>query len=402
MTDRGGAAAPDIVVVGAGTMGAWTALHARRAGFSTTLIDAFGAGNSRATSGDETRIIRSSHGTDRLYTAWSRRAREAWIAFGDLVGETIFVPAGAIWFARRPDGFEDDSAALLRDMGIPVERLTPDEVTARWPVLAAGDTAFATFEPEAGLLMARRGVAAVARQFIVEGGSFDLAWVRPGRSADRRLLEVDTADGRHVAADQFVFAAGPWLPRLFPRVVGDVIRVTKQDVVFFGPPTGDDRFGADRLPCWVDYDAAFYGIPATDGRGMKLAPDRYGPVFDPTHGERIVDPESVHLARRYLARRFPGLADAPVVETRVCQYETTPDTDFVIDRHPDFDNVWLVGGGSGHGFKHGPVIGEHVVGRLRGETPGPDEARFGLGHVRVPRSGMRTGGDSMVESWSEW
>jgi glycine/D-amino acid oxidase-like deaminating enzyme len=172
-------------------------------------------------------------------------------------------------------------------------------------------------------------------------------------------------------------------------------------VIFMGPPAGDGRYGADQLPCWVDYDAAFYGIPATDGRGMKLAPDRYGPVFDPSHGERIVDPESVRLARRYLARRFPGLVDAPVVETRVCQYETTPDTNFVIDRHPDFDNCWLVGGGSGHGFKHGPVIGEHVVGRLAGRT-GPDDERFALGHTRVPRPGVRTGGDSMVEGWSDW
>jgi glycine/D-amino acid oxidase-like deaminating enzyme len=205
-----------------------------------------------------------------------------------------------------------------------------------------------------------------------------------------------------MAADQFVFAAGPWLPRLFPDVAGPLIRVTKQDVVFIGPPAGDDRFGATRLPCWVDYSAAFYGLPATDGRGMKLAPDRYGPVFDPSHGERIVDPESVRLARRYLARRFPELIDAPVVETRVCQYETTPDTHFVIDRHPAFDNVWLVGGGSGHGFKHGPVIGRHVVGRLGGADVAPGEERFGLGHVREPRPGMRTGGDGMVDNWSDW
>ena len=116
---------------------------------------------------------------------------------------------------------------------------------------------------------------------------------------------------------------------------------------------------------------------------MKLAPDRYGPIFDPSHGERIVDPESVRLARRYLRRRFPDLADAPVVETRVCQYETTPDGHFVIDRHPDLDNVWLVGGGSGHGFKHGPVIGRHVVGRLDGAASAPGEERFGLGHARA-------------------
>ena len=401
MNGEAGASA-DIVVVGAGVMGAWTALQARRQGWRTTLIDAFGAGHSRATSGDETRIIRSSHGSDWFYGRWSREARDAWITLGETVGERLFVPAGALWFAHAADGFEAASETTLRELGVPVERLSPAELTARWPQLRTDDLAFAIFEPEAGLLMARRGVAAVARQFEAEGGRFELAWAGLGSHHGRRLADVATPDGTRHAADQFIFAAGPWLPRLFPEVAGDLIRVTKQDVVFVGPPPGDGRFAADHLPCWVDYAAAFYGIPAVDGRGMKLAPDRYGPVFDPTHGERIVDPESVRLARRYLARRFPDLADAPVVETRVCQYETTPDTHFVIDRHPAFDNVWLVGGGSGHGFKHGPVIGRHVVGRLAGATLQPGEERFSLGHVRTPSANMRTGADGMIDSWADW
>jgi glycine/D-amino acid oxidase-like deaminating enzyme len=397
-----GSSGTDLLVVGAGVMGAWTALEARRDGWTTTLIDAFGAGHSRATSGDETRIIRSSHGPDAFYSRWSRAAREAWIALGEAVGEALFVPAGALWFARADDGFEAASEATLRGLGIPVERLGQAELAARWPQLGVDDLSFAVYEPEAGLLMARRGVAAVTRRFEAEGGRFELAWAGIGRARGRRLLDVALPDGRAHAADQFVFAAGPWLPRLFPEVAGPLIRVTKQDVVFVGPPAGDGRFSAERLPCWVDYAAAFYGIPAVDGRGMKLAPDRYGPVFDPSAGERIVDPESVRLARRYLARRFPDLADAPVVETRVCQYETTPDTHFVIDRHPGYDNVWLVGGGSGHGFKHGPVIGRHVVGRLAGAAPGPGEERFGLGHARHPAANLRTGADAMTQGWADW
>ena len=394
--------ASELLVIGAGVMGAWIALEARRSGWQTTLVDAFGAGHSRATSGDETRMIRSAHGADPFYARWSREARQDWIELGEAIGERLFVPAGELWLARSMDGFEAESEATLRALGIPVERLAPDEITSRWPQMHADDLAFAVFEPEAGLLMARRGVAAVVRQFEQEAGHFELAWATPGRRRGRRLLDVESPGGRRRTADQFVFAAGPWLPRLFPDVAGDLIRVTKQDVIFIGPPAGDGRFGPDRMPCWVDYDAAFYGLPATDGRGMKLAPDRYGPVFDPTHGERIVDPESVRLARRYLARRFPDLIDAPVVETRVCQYETTPDTHFVIDRHPGFDNVWLVGGGSGHGFKHGPVIGRHVVGRLAGAELAPGEERFGLAHVRDVKPGMRTGADGMVDNWSDW
>jgi glycine/D-amino acid oxidase-like deaminating enzyme len=196
-----------------------------------------------------------------------------------------------------------------------------------------------------------------------------------------------------------VFACGPWLPQLFPSVIGDLIRVTKQDVVFLGPGAGDGRFAAEWLPCWVDYDASFYGVPAVDGRGPKAAPDRYGPVFDPTHGERIVDPDTVRLARRYLSFRFPALADQPVVETRVCQYETTPDTHFIIDRHPGLANAWIVGGGSGHAFKHGPVIGDLVAGLVRGAGREPGHDRFALDRPRTPATGMRSGGDSIVGWW---
>ena len=391
-----------MLVVGAGVMGAWIALQARRRGWQTTLVDAFGAGSSRATSGDETRIIRSSHGADPFYARWSREAREAWIALGEGAGERLFLPAGALWFARADDGFEAASETTLRELGIPVERLAPEALTERWPQLEAKDLAFALYEPEAGLLMARRGVAAVVRQFEAEGGRFELAWADLGGRRGRHLEGVLTGSGRRFTADQYVFAAGPWLPRLFPEVAGQLIRVTKQDVVFVGPPPGDGRFGPSELPCWVDYGAAFYGIPAVDQRGMKLAPDRYGPIFDPSHGERIVDPESVRLARRYLRRRFPDLADAPVVETRVCQYETTPDGHFVIDRHPELDNVWLVGGGSGHGFKHGPVIGRHVVGRLDGADPAAGEERFGLSHARLAQATLRTGADGMASDWADW
>ena len=390
--------AADLIVVGAGTMGAWTALHARRSGRSTLLLDAYGAGHPRATSGGETRIIRSAHGDDRFYTRWSRAAREAWMALEAQTGETLFRQCGALWFSHRDNGFEAASARTLRAEGIPVEALSVGEVAARWPRVRVDDLSGALFEPEAGLLMARRGVMTVARRFAEEGGTFELAAVHPGRVDGRRLLEVVDGDGRAWAAGAFVFAAGPWLPRLFPAELGDVIRVTKQDVLFFGPAGGDRDWEAGAIPCWVDYDRAFYGIPATDGRGFKLAPDRYGPVWDPSHGERLVDPESVRLVREYLAERFPALARQPVVESRVCQYETTPDTHFLIDRHPDLDNVWLVGGGSGHGFKHGPEIGRHVVARLDGAPP-PEDDRFSLSRPRRREAGVRTGGDGMVTAW---
>ena len=385
-----GPPAADLLVVGAGTMGAWTAYHANRAGMRTVLVDAYGAGHPRATSGDETRIIRASHGDDRFLTRWSREARDEWIRLGEEWGERLFVETGTLWFARREDGFETSSIATLEELSIPVERLGLEDLRDRWPQVSGEELAFVVFEPEAGVLMARRGVGALAGAFGRAGGRFELALVRPGRSKGRRLLDVAGADGVRIAAEAFVFACGPWLPGLFPEVLGHVIRVTKQDVFFVGPPSGDGRFAAEWLPSWVDYDRSFYGVPSVDGRGMKAACDRYGQAFDPSIGERLVDPESARLTRSYVARRFPALADQPFVETRVCQYESTADTQFVIDRHPEFENVWLVGGGSGHGFKHGPVIGRYVLARLAGAATGPEEERFSLGRPRVPRAGLRT------------
>lgn len=384
-------------------MGSWTAFWAQTGGRTVTLLDAWGAGNSRSTSGDESRIIRSAHGSDALYTRWARRSREHWLRFQAEWGIELFVEAGALWFAHRDGAFEDESIETFGALGIPHERVAPDELIHRWPHLGTGGgLRFALYEPEGGALMSRRACQAVTAAVQRAGGAYGLSGVRPGRTAGGQLLEVVDDAGGAWSAAAFVFACGPWLPRIFPDVLERVIRVTKQDVIFIGPAQGDRRFHAETTPAWVDYDAAYYGLPALDDRGFKLAPDRYGPVFDPSRGERVVDPESIRLARAYLRDRFPDLADKPVVETRVCQYESTPDGNFLLTRHPGYDNVWLAGGGSGHGFKHGPRIGEYLVARLdgaaEGDQDGPTEMRFGLGD-RSGATALRAGGDEMAANW---
>lgn len=388
----------DLVVVGAGVMGAWTALRGLVDGRATTLIDAFGPGDPRATSGDETRIIRSSHGADAFYAEWARAAREEWIELGVAAGAPIFEPSGVAWFTHADGGFETQSEATLRQLGIPVERIPGPEAVIRWPGLALNDDDFVVYEPEAGLLRARQGVRAVASRFQAGGGTLRVDRVRPARGSGRRLEAIETDSGESISGGTFVFAAGPWLARLFPELLGDLIALTKQDVFYFGPGPGDRRFGADRFPAWVDFDRAMYGIPALDGRGFKAAPDGYGRAFDPDGEDRFVDRETLAATRTFLAERMPAMAGRPVSETRVCQYESTPDTHFVIDRHPDWDNVWLVGGGSGHGFKHGPMIGRYVMDLINadGAAPpsrgGPPDDRFSLSRRRVAGPTMRSGG----------
>jgi glycine/D-amino acid oxidase-like deaminating enzyme len=167
------------------------------------------------------------------------------------------------------------------------------------------------------------------------------------------------SDGSRLKADHYVFACGPWLGQLFPETLGGLIRPTKQDVFFFGTPAGDSRFTDAHVPVWGDHgNRFFYGIPGSDRRGFKVADDTRGPIFDPTSGERVVSRATLKRVREYLAFRFPAMKDAPLIETRVCQYEQSPDSHFIVDRHPRMNNLWLLGGGSGHGFKHGPALGE--------------------------------------------
>ena len=175
------------------------------------------------------------------------------------------------------------------------------------------------------------------------------------------------ADGSSLAADRYVFACGPWLGRLFPQTVGPHFVSTRQDVFFFGTPANNARYNEGNIPVWADHGPRFmYGIPGNEGRGFKVADDTRGPEFDPTSGERVIGTDRhaqarLAEARSYLAYRFPGMKNAPLVESRVCQYEDTTDHHFIIDRHPANPNAWIVGGGSGHGFKHGPAVGEMVA-----------------------------------------
>ena len=392
-------AANRVVVVGAGVMGTWTARWLRRRGHEVVTVDQHEPASSVASSGDESRVTRSAHGSDELYPRWQRHALEQWRLLEEEAHLAVFLQCGTLWLAHRADGFEGASLATLPRLGIPFERLDQAELRRRWPQLDANEIGWALYEPEGGLLLARRAVAALAGLLCREGGEVVRDRVLPPREADAaggRLRLLRGAAGTELGADAFVLAAGPWLPGLLPGLEGLELEVTRQEVIYFATPPGDARFDAAEFPTWCDYDGAFYGVPSIEGRGFKVAPDWPGPVVDPDHVERRLSDERVEAARGLLRARFPALAAQPVAEGRICQYETTADTHFVIDRHPAWDNVWVVGGGSGHAFKHGPTIGEYAAGLVTDDRAtlaalGPPDDRFALRH-RSPGQAMRTSG----------
>jgi monomeric sarcosine oxidase len=370
-----------VAVMGAGAFGGWTALQLLRRGARVTLVDAWGPGNSRASSGGETRVIRGTYGPNQPYTKMAARAMQLWKEHEQLWGRQFLHPTGVLWLAAADDQFERGSLPMLREAGIPYAELSAEEIGQRWPQISLEGIRWGIYEPESGFLKARAACQAVLEGFLREGGEYKQAAVVAPDLEDGKLQNLPLSDVSKIVADRYVFACGPWLGKLFPKAIGDLIRSTKQDVFFFGTPSGDDRFSERNLPVWGDHrDRFIYGIPGNEGRGFKIADDTRGADFDPTTGERVVDAEGLKAIREYLGFRFPALKNAPLLESRVCQYENTPDDHFLVDRHPAAENIWLVGGGSGHGFKHGPALGE-MVAELVLEDKAPD-ALFRLARAR--------------------
>jgi sarcosine oxidase len=332
---------PRIAVVGAGAFGGWTALHLQNLGAQVTLIDSWGPGNSRSSSGGESRVIRAIYGPDRIYTEMVKRAYELW----DGLDPSFYVETGVLWMHRGDDAYVRSSLPILNELGFVVDQLTIDDAARRYPQIKFDGVKSVWLERRAGALSARRACAAIRDAFVKAGGTYRTAAVKPFST------EID--------ADVQVFACGPWLAKLFPEVLGNAIRPTRQEVFYFGTPKGSERYQPGQLPIWIDFGKRIvYGIPDIHGRGFKVADDTRGGPIDPTTANRTPSAEGIARARHLLSERFPELAKAPLIASEVCQYENSPDGNLIIDRHPHAKNVWLVGGGSGHGFKLSPAIGE--------------------------------------------
>jgi glycine/D-amino acid oxidase-like deaminating enzyme len=363
-----------VAVVGAGSFGGWSALQLLRRGARVTLVDAWGPGNSRASSGGETRIIRGTYGPDQPYTQLAARSMKLWQANERRWKQRLLHRIGVLWMAaRNDDAWEKGSLKALAEADIPYQRLSAGELRKKWPQINFEGIEWGVFEPQSGFLLARQACAQVVEGFIAEKGSFRQVTVASDGLDSEAWTSLVLSDGTTLRADRYVFACGPWLGSLFPKTIGRKIQSTKQEVFFFGTPAGDPRFDESSIPVWADHHGRFlYGIPGNQRRGFKIADDTRGPDFDPTNGERRISEEQLQHAREYIAFRFPGMKEAPLIEARVCQYEQTPDSHFIVDRHPEAANVWLVGGGSGHGFKHGPALGE-LVSKLVFEDGEPED-----------------------------
>jgi monomeric sarcosine oxidase len=350
----------------------------RKSGATVALLDAYGPANSRASSGGETRVIRMGYGPDELYTRWAMRSLPLWRELAARTGREIFRQTGVLWLSNDDDAYLKSLCGVLAQAGVDHEELKSEEIVRRWPQLLFPEVTWGVLEPASGLLLAREAVQTLVRELVKDGVEcIAVAAKAPFRSS-ARLKEIQSSSGESISAGTFVFCCGPWLPKIFPELLAERIFVTRQEVFFLGAPSGSEDFRPQKMPVWLHrtHAALPYALPEIDGRGFKIAFDRHGERFDPDTDMRVVSETSVDHLRGYLREHIPQLERAPVLETRVCQYENTWNGDFLIDRHPEMENVWIAGGGSGHGFKHGPALGEYLSARILHHVP--CEPRFSL------------------------
>jgi sarcosine oxidase len=360
------------IVVGAGVFGASVARHLAGDGWTVTLVEQAEPAHPKATSGADTRVLRYGHGDAAWYMRLAWRAHALWRELEQETGAELLAERGVLWLGGEGNEFLAQSEGHLRAEGIPVERLDLADAAALYPSFDANDLGVALLEPAGGVLLARKAVQALVDSARARGATW-----RQGRAvphgAGVRL------DGEVLTADRVVWACGPWLPKLFGGLVQMRVARVEDRYLDAGPAWAG-------VPVWMDYDVGFYGLPDV-GWGVKAAQDQPEEDYDPDTGSRALDPAEEQRIRKKLANRFPALADAPTTGGKVCQYELTVDNEFIIAPHPEHDGVWILGGGSGHGFKHGPALGEYVASLLDGRAA--PEPRFGL-QERTPARGLRT------------
>ena len=360
---------PEIVVIGAGVFGVWTAFYLQELGAKVTLIDAYGPGNSRASSGGESRILRSDYGEKMMYSRMNIRAHELWSKWQEEWGHTFMYSSGRLTFYMN-EAKERIKATQnrLSSLGVKSEFLDSDELQYRWPQINSKGIDFAAYYPGGNggsSLMAREACRIVGEQFQKKGGKIVIA--KATIKNKNKTYSIITNNGEEIKADKYIFACGPWMGKVFPELFTQRLKVYRRDVFFVGPAAGDNRYSHPNMPIWSfnnPEDARFYGMPDLRGRGVKIAPFPDLNTIDMDYDDRVNNPIEIKRTRAFIKRRFPGLIGQPILEGRVCQLTYSSDSDFIIDQHPEDDRIWFACAGSGHAFKHGPALGEYISNRI--------------------------------------
>jgi len=351
----------NIIVVGGGIAGTMTALDLQRRGNQVTLIDRWEPGHARAASSDYNRVIRAISGKDEFYTRWARESRLRWLEMQAETGQNLMYECGALILATEGHSdWEDATAATFDKVGVPYYKFDKADIAARFPQFRVPEIKYALYEPEAGMLMAHRCVITGIDLFRKSGGIVKRGHVTTDAS-EKPLL-----DGKPLEADVIVISTGAWMSEMFPKTIKPISSIIGLPVFYTSTPNGSDAFDKEKMPCWIDHGQNSFGIPSSEGSGIKAMiaiPEK----IDLDNDERLIRREALARTQSYIKHRFPLLEGEKVVDSKFNQIIMTPDTHFVVDWHPEHQNVLFAGGCSGHLFKHGPIFGEFVSGVAMGD-----------------------------------
>lgn len=367
-----------VVVVGGGVFGATAALELRARGHAVTLLDPGPLPHPDASSTDISKVIRAEYGPDTFYARLVRQCIDRWHEWNAEAGRTLYHETGFLVLAReemRRGGFEHESWEVLAELGHPIERLAPGEFTRRFPAWKEDCYADGYFNRRAGWAESGSVVswlltkARDAGVRVVEGQTMEAL-----REDGSRVSGIVTDGGEEHSADVVVVAAGAWTPTLLPWLT-DVLRCVGQPVYHFRPPDLEP-FRPERFPPWCAdiANTGWYGFPVQPDGTLKIANHGDGIRIDP-RSEKVVPPENDEKFRGFLRETFEGIADAPILKRRLCLYCDTWDGDFWIDRDPDREGLVVAAGGSGHGFKFAPMLGEIIADVVEGKE-NPWASRF--------------------------
>ncbi len=363
-----------MIVVGAGINGVTAAIELKRRGHKVVLVDPGPLPHKLAASTDISKAVRAAYGADEDYTALAERSIGLWRQWNEEFGTKLYHEVGVMFVRQRemePGDFEYESFKLLEKRGLKVARMDTPQLWKRFPAWNPELYKDGVLEIEAGYAESARAVAT-----LIERAKSVGVELRSGSrfvcldKDDHRVKGIVIEERHHSAVipgDLVVMTVGAWTPYLLP-FTKNFYRATGQPV-FHLKPSQSDMFLPERFPVFgADITTTgYYGFPINRDGVMKIANHGFGREMSPDSSDRVVTSEDETNLREFLASTFPTLADAPIVNTRVCMYCDTHDGHFWIARDPEREGLVIAAGDSGHGFKFAPVLGEIIADAAEGK-----------------------------------
>lgn len=383
----------DVAVIGLGAMGSAALYQLAKRGVRAVGIDRFAPPHIQGSTHGETRITRRGIGEGEAYVPLANRSHEIWREIEAETGEKLLFEVGALIISEHDDavqrpgrtGFVRRSITAAERYGIPHEVIDADEIRRRFPSFTPQASEIGYYEPGGGYVWPERCVASQLDLATRLGAETRLNTIVTAISADGEGVRITLEDGSTLLAGQAIVSAGSWAPGLLGGVFTRILRPVRQVMHWFA--LAPDAPGAWRQapvymwPHGETQDGFFYGFPSQDGVSVKTADEYYGAASDPNAIDRVVpDSDSQRMHRDHLAGRLKGLTSR-VVKTATCIYTVTPDSAFLIDRHPEHSQILVASPCSGHGFKHSAAIGESLAQWALDGQPAIDLSPFALARL---------------------